>query len=78
MRNGIYGWLGGRYGSPTEYGQPLDDSYLYEDEEDPVEILEAPAGDDWTPVKIETQMEAEDEGTYRQVLAGVLPPGLGG
>lgn len=32
----IHGWIGGRYGSPTEYGLPLDDSYLFEawDEDD--------------------------------------------
>lgn len=33
MGNGIHGWIGGRHGSPTEYGLPLDDSYLYEDED---------------------------------------------
>jgi hypothetical protein len=93
MRNGIHGWIGGRHGSPTEYGLPLDDSYLFEgQEEDPepdprpcacagldwigcdcqirpndpdfedlVEIMEspAPAGDDWTPVKIK---EVERDG----------------
>jgi hypothetical protein len=100
MRNGIHGWIGGRFGSPTEYGLPLDDSYLYEEEEedpepqpcacgglewigckcqpDLVEACEspAPAGDDWTPVKIES--EEKDERTFRQVLAGVFRPGLVG
>lgn len=108
-RPGIHGWIGGRHGSPTEYGLPLDDSYLFEDQEEPdpepqpcacagldwtgcecqplpddpdfedlVEIMETPtpAGDDWTPVKIES--EEKDERTFRQVLAGVFRPGLGG
>lgn len=33
MGKGIHGWIGGRFGSPTEYGLPLDPSYLYEEED---------------------------------------------
>lgn len=50
MGNGIHGWIGGRYGSPTEYGRPLDDSYLFEENEEPEEEEPQPcpcAGAEW-------------------------------
>lgn len=52
----IHGWIGGRYGSPTEYGLPLDDSYLFEDEEeeeDPelISLAATPEGEDLEPLE---------------------------
>ncbi len=50
--SGIHGWIGGRYGSPTEYGLPMDDSYLHEGQEEEEEPDPEPqpcacAGAEW-------------------------------
>jgi hypothetical protein len=50
MGKGIHGWIGGRYGSPTEYGLPLDDSYLFEgqeEEDEPDPLPCACKGEGW-------------------------------
>jgi hypothetical protein len=62
---GIHGWIGGRYGSPTEYGLPLDDSYLYEmedpEEEDPEPQPCACAGAGWAGCECQPVAELEDQ-----------------
>jgi hypothetical protein len=70
-RPGIHGWIGGRYGSPTEYGLPLDDSYLYENEEeepDPEPQPCACAGEGWIGCACQEAEDGPDLGDLVEIL----------